>query len=590
MLRLASLAFSALLCATSMAATNDDLTTFAELSKFQRTGRYEEVDKLCHAFQQRWPQQVRCFEFGRSPEGRTMWALAASADGTLDATAARTKQRPVILMQGGIHSGEIDGKDAGFLALREVLEGRAAKNSLAAVTWVFVPVFSVDGHERFGRWNRPNQVGPEEMGWRTTAQNLNLNRDYTKADAPEMQHMLRLLNEWDPVLYADLHATDGAEFEHDISYNIAPTFAGDPDLVRTTVAFRDAMVRKAAAAGSLPVDFYPSFIRDDDPQSGFAVNVGPPRFSQEYWARRNRIGVLVETHSWKDYPTRVRITRNAIIHMLELATTGAGDWQWVAQAADQRDQQLGGKSVPLTFENTEHVKTIEFRGYEYTREPSAISGALMTRYNNKKPQIWRIPLRDEVRPAISVTAPRGGYVVPAAYADLMREKLQLHGVDFKEIAGALPKASVETFRASDVKRSPTTFEGHTMVNLSGEWQPETRDIPKGSLFVPIAQRRSQLAMLLLEPKSPDSLVSWGFFNTSFEPKEYMEAYVAEAVGEEMLKKNPEVKKEFERRLADDPAFAASPAQRLDFFYKRSPSWDERLNLYPVYRTELTMNN
>ena len=173
MLRLASIAFSALLCATSMAATNDDLTTFAERSRFQRTGRYEEVDKLCHAFQQRWPQQVRCFEFGRSPEGRTMWALAASADGTLDAAAARTKQRPVILMQGGIHSGEIDGKDAGFLAFREVLEGRAAKNSLAAVTWVFVPVFSVDGHERFGRWNRPNQVGPEEMGWRTTAQNLN---------------------------------------------------------------------------------------------------------------------------------------------------------------------------------------------------------------------------------------------------------------------------------------------------------------------------------------------------------------------------------------------------------------------------------
>ena len=97
---------------------------------------------------------------------------------------------------------------------------------------MFVPVFNVDGHERFGRWNRPNQVGPEEMGWRTTAQNLNLNRDYVKADAPEMQAMLRLLNEWDPILYVDLHVTDGAQFEHDVSYTVAPTLAGDDDLRR----------------------------------------------------------------------------------------------------------------------------------------------------------------------------------------------------------------------------------------------------------------------------------------------------------------------------------------------------------------------
>ena len=94
------------------------------------------------------------------------------------------------LIQGGIHAGEIDGKDAGFLALREALDGKAAPGALDRQVLVFVPVFNVDGHERFGRWNRPNQRGPEEMGWRTTAQNLNLNRDYVKADAPEMQAML----------------------------------------------------------------------------------------------------------------------------------------------------------------------------------------------------------------------------------------------------------------------------------------------------------------------------------------------------------------------------------------------------------------
>ncbi|MFL6577146.1 MAG: peptidase M14, partial [Povalibacter sp.] len=230
-------------------------------------------------------------------------------------------------------------------------------------------------------------------------------------------------------------------------------------------------------------------------------------------------------------------------------------------------------------------QTIEFRGYEYTREPSAISGTLVTRYNNKKPQIWRIPLFDQVKPAVSAVAPRGGYIVPAAYAQFMQEKLKLHAIDAIVLSAAHSAANVESFRATSVKNSQSTFEGHTTATLAGEWKRDSRDVPAGSLFVPIAQARSQLAMTLLEPNDPDSFVSWGFFNTSFEQKEYMEAYVAEAVAEEMLKKDPAVKKEFERRLAEDPAFASSPTARLNFFYQRSSSWDERLNLYPVYRTD-----
>src|SRR5678815_2748072 len=242
--------------AAPRAPAHPELRTVAEQSNNLRTGRYDEIERLCPAYQQTWPKQVRCFEFGRTPEGRPMLALVASTDGVLDAAAAHRAQRPIVLMQGGIHAGEIDGKDAGFFALREMLDGTAASGALAATTFVFVPVFNVDGHERVGRWNRPNQVGPEEMGWRTTSQNFNLNRDYVKADAPEMQAMLRLLDEWDPLLYVDLHVTDGAQFEHDVSYNVAPTLAGDPDLQRTAVALRDELMQRIRASGSLPLDFY----------------------------------------------------------------------------------------------------------------------------------------------------------------------------------------------------------------------------------------------------------------------------------------------------------------------------------------------
>jgi hypothetical protein len=574
-------------CNPSFGASDDkpSLTTVAEQSGFRRTARYQEVETLCRAFQQRWPAAVRCTQFGTTPEGRPMLALIAATDGTLDAKTARAKNRPIVLMQGGIHAGEIDGKDAGFLALRELLEGKAAKGALERATLVFVPVVNVDGHERFGRWHRPNQVGPEEMGWRTSAQNLNLNRDYVKAEAPEMQALLRLLNEWDPILYVDLHVTDGAQFQHDISFSVAPTLAGDATLRRAGVGLRDELVRRLSSQGSLPVDFYPAFVRDDDPSSGFAVVVSQTRFSQQYWATRNRLGVLVETHSWKDYATRVRITRNSIVTMLELAATQGAQWLAAARAADEQARRIGGSTIALAFENTEHVKTIDFQGYAYSREPSAISGGIVTRYDSKRPQVWRIALRDEVRPKISVAAPRGGYVVPAAEAQWVAQKLALHGIESRKLAAPLPAVALQSFRADQATAASFTFEGRTTLSVEGEWRSEQRDLPAGSLFVPIAQPKAHLVMALFEPKHDDSLLSWGYFNAAFERKEYMEAYVAEDVAAQMLKQDTALKREFERKLSEDPAFAKSPAARLDFFYRRHPSWDERLNLYPVFRVE-----
>ena len=138
--------------------------------------------------------------------------MLATRSGAPSAEALRARGIPVLLIPAGIHPGESDGKDAGFMALRELLQDGAPSSPLRDVVLLFVPAFNTDGHERVGRWNRPNQAGPEETGWRTTAHNLNLNRDYMKADAPEMRAMLRLLNEWDPLVCADLHVTDGADF------------------------------------------------------------------------------------------------------------------------------------------------------------------------------------------------------------------------------------------------------------------------------------------------------------------------------------------------------------------------------------------
>jgi hypothetical protein len=572
-----------LLLATSLFATAADLTTVSERSGFTQTGRYEEVIKLCAAFQKSYPDAVRCTEFGRTPEGRPMLALVATRTGALTPEAARKRGIPVLLVQGGIHAGEIDGKDAGFLALREVLDGKAAKGALEQQVFVFVPVFNIDGHERFGRWNRPNQRGPEEMGWRTTSQNYNLNRDYVKADAPEMQAMLRLVNAWDPIVYVDLHVTDGAQFEHDISVMIEPVDAGDEALQQAGRAMRDALLADVTLQGSAPLSVYPAFVVEDDPASGITHGVAPPRFSHTYFLWRNRFGMLIETHSWKDYPTRVRITRNLVVATLSQVGAHGAEWRKTALEADARSSKLAGEPVTLTYKTGKKSHVIDFRGYEYTRTPSDISGALMTRYDESKPQVWKMSLRDEILPNYSLAAPKAGYLVPPGYAPMVAKKLELHGIAFRTLRAPLVNAPVEAYRATKADFSAVSFEGHQRLTLAGEWKPETRDVPAGALFVPIAQPKSRLVMAILEPQAPDSLAAWGSFNNAFEKKEAMEQYVAEAVARDMLAKSPQLAEEFRQKVAGDAEFAKSPAARLEYFHRLHPSWDEQFNLYPVLR-------
>jgi hypothetical protein len=560
------------------------LETISERSGFKTTGRYDEVERLCAEFAKAYPGVVRSTEFGRTPEGRPMLALVISRSGALTPEDARERAIPVMLAQGGIHAGEIDGKDAGFLAIRAMLQGKLAKGALESFIFVFVPVFNIDGHERFGRWNRPNQNGPQEMGWRTTAQNFNLNRDYAKADAPEMQAMLRLLDAWDPILYVDLHVTDGAQFEHDVSNNLEPMLTHDPGMQPVGRAMVTELNKTLTSQGSLPIDFYPSFSKGDDPSSGFDVSPYPPRFSTGYWAERNRFALLVETHSWKDYPTRVRVTHNILIKLSEMIAKQGKRWRAVANEADARASKLGGQDVIVDTQPGPHTVMIDFRGYAYTREPSPISGALVTRYDPSKPQVWHVPFRDTLVSKLTVRAPRGAYIVPAAHAAWLGEKLALHGIRFERLDRPVAAAPVEAFRISKATLGPSSFESHTVATIDGEWKPEKRDLPAGSLIVPIAQPKARLILALLEPKGGDSFASWGFFNSMLEQKEYMEAYVAEQVGREQLASNPEVAQEFQRKL-EDPEFAKDPQARLDFFYRRHASYDDRLNLYPVLRSD-----
>jgi hypothetical protein len=391
---------------------------------------------------------------------------------------------------------------------------------------------------------------------------------------------------WDPLAVVDLHVTDGAQFEHDIAVMVEPVQSGDLALRQIGRAWRDGVVADLKAQGSLPLPFYPSFEVEDDPSSGFRDGVSPPRFSTGYFPLRNRLAMLVETHSWKPYAERVQATRHAVLSVLQRTAVDGRSWQREAQAADQRARALAGQTLVLDWASGDRSHEIEFRGYAYQRELSDVSGASMTRYDETRPALLKLPLHDQAVPRLQVQAPRAGYLVPPAQAAQVARWLVRHGLQFSRLARDVPAMPVQRFRADSWRFGTGSVEGHQMLGqLVGAWQDESLAPAAGALFVPIAQPGARLVVALLEPQAPDSMLAWGEFNNFFEKKEYMEAYVAEAVAREQLAADPALAAVFQQRLSQDPAFAASPQDRLEFFHRRHASWDGQYGLYPIWRLE-----
>ena len=142
---------------------------------------------------------------------------------------------------------------------------------------------------------------------------------------------------------------------------------------------------------------------------------------------------------------------------------------------------------------------------------------------------------------------------------------------------------MQVFRAEQVKFSAAPFEGRMRAAIEGAWHDEASRIAGGALFVPLAQPLARLVVALFEPQAPDSFAAWGFFNACFEQKEQLEPYVAEQIAHHMLSADPLLSAQFQHRLQHEPAFAADPQARLEFFLRRHASWDERHNEYPIYR-------
>ncbi|MGK2858418.1 MAG: M14 family metallopeptidase [Thermoanaerobaculia bacterium] len=566
---------------TLIAGADDPWITRAEASGFELTASYEETVAWLRRLEKA-DKRIRLLSLGRSPLGRDIWMVVASKDRAFTPDAVRKSGKSVVFFQAGIHSGEIDGKDAGMMLLRDIVVRGTKKELLDGAVILFVPIFNVDGHERVEEFGRINQRGPKNAGWRNTAQNLNLNRDYAKADTPEMRAMLRALQAWQPDLYVDFHVTDGADYQYDVTYGFNDDWGWSPSISRW---LRDTL--SPALAGDLrAMGHHPGplvqGVAGDDLTKGIYNWSASPRFSNGYGDAAHIPTVLIENHSLKNYRRRVLGARIAMESMAKIAIAQRDSLR-KAIATDRGAQPA---TVPLSFGARDGENpTIELDAVEAHFELSPISGDIRTNYTGRPVKI-EVPHVQYDKVTASATRPKA-YWIPPTKGDVI-ERLRAHGIAMETIRE--PRTlEVEMYRLTESKLDvgrpwePNPFEGRMRMTATPVMETRRETFPAGSVRVPADQPLGVMAMILLEPASPDSLFRWGLFNEVLARIEYYESYVLEPVAEAMLSRDPELAKEFRAKLESDTEFRGSPAKRLDWFYARTRFQDDRWLLYPVGR-------
>jgi hypothetical protein len=580
--------FLALLAAAPFALhAKENWTTPAEASGFRTTPSYADTLAYLQRVVDASHGQVSMQPFGTTPEGRPMMAVVAAKDGDMTPEKARAAGKPIVLLQAGIHPGEIEGKDAGLMLLRDFAVTGKLAHLLDHAVLVFIPVYSVDGHENSGPYYRINQNGPEKMGFRGQSQYLNLNRDYVKADAPETIAWLKLWQAWKPDLLIDIHTTDGADYQYDLTYYTEDAHKLPPSIAawQATVIEREA-VPAYEKMGHLASP-YLEFKDGRDPTRGIENFGSGPRFSTGYAAIRNRAGLLIETHMLKPYAVRVRGTYDIVRAVLDGINKDPAALTNASKDADAWAAALSAApdaSVPVTFKMDPTPKPFTLKGYAFTQVKSDISGDTWIQYEPTKKKSYPIQSWLALQPDVAAPLP-AAWAIPPQWTVVI-QRLDEHHIPYTTTTQPVAVPVVQD-QLTDPKWAEKPFEGHHLLrDVAIKPMQQTVTLPAGTVIVRADDADAVLAANLLDARAPDSLLRWGYLDAIFEPKEYGEPRVMEALARKMIAENPALKAEFDAKVAADKAFADNPRARLSFFFEKSPWYTaQKVGAYPVLRLD-----
>lgn len=567
-------------CAPDSRGPGDIAATPAERNGFRATPSGAETVAYLETLAAADPR-IRIETFGTSGAGRPMHVVVVDADRGFTRASADAAGRAVVLVQNGIHAGEIDGKDACLMLLRDIARG-GLQDIVDRVMLVVVPILNVDGHERVSPFNRPNQDGPADgMGFRTTVDGHDLNRDHLKLATPEMRAMIELFRTYRPDLHVDDHVTDGSDHDWVLTYS----WIESPQIAPPVGAWLDAHMPGvvAATAAKHPIGPYVGLLDRDDPSAGFSSWVGRPWYATGYYPLRNRPSILVENHSYKPYRDRVLANRDFLENLLREIARDPAALRDAVRRADADVVEAGALDAPptdvvLRWTVADPPDRVEFPVKDWSLEHSAALGVPIVRYDAGRTTPTEVPWLHRPVPERSIPRPRGYLVDPGWPA--IESRLRDHGLDVSRLT-ADAEIDVERLRVADPAFASSTYQGLTRVDATVTVETAREVVPAGTLWVPASQPDFAVAVQLLEPDVPDSLFRWGLLSAVFERKEYIAPRVLEPLVRQMLQ-DPEIARSWKEALRDE-ALASNRWARWEWWYRRTPYWDDTVGLLPYRR-------
>ena len=481
--------------------------TRAEATSYAETSLHAHVIGFLAELSARNDPRLHVGSFGTSPGGRDLPLVVISAHGIRTPEESRRRGLPVVLVINGIHAGEVEGKEASLMLMRDLLDG-AHGDLLANLTLVVVPLFNPDGNDAIDPPNRllnlprlEGQIGPAKVGTRVNASGINLNRDYMRQAAAEMRALQsRVVQVWEPELTIDCHSTNGSVHRLAMTYDVPHTSAaGRPEpiaFMRTQMM--PAVTAALAANHQLLAGWYGNFVederaldarRDADPTApvgeGWMTYPHHPRFGSNYRGLSGRLDLLLECYSYLSFADRVRTTYATILEALVyVAAHREAVMQVVAGAAAARDR-IAVRCKLEPFDGTISIPTMT---------PRTLDGA---------------PTSVEVRHlanfvGTTVVDRPPAYVVPAEVADALRR----HGLPVEPASGTR-EVEVATVTGFATEGGRKILEASEVGELVVTWRRESRALPAGAHVVRTDGRLGAVAVYLCEPESDDGAIENG---------------------------------------------------------------------------------
>jgi hypothetical protein len=471
--------------------------TVAESSDYTQTSRHADVVAFIAALQALGDKRLHVSDFGATPEGRALPLLVLSQHGHFTPEAAHASGLPVVLVINGIHAGEVEGKEASLMLVRDVLAGKHG-DLLARMTLVIVPLFNADGNDRIDPENRKldlanfsGQLGPASgVGTRVNAAGINLNRDYMRQDAAEMRALqTRVCHPWNAHLVIDCHATNGSIHRFALTYDIPHTVAsGRPEPIEyMRERLLPAVTAAVKANDGLDTWYYGNFLRDEGGQGmGWITYTHHPRFGGNYRGLTNRLDLLLETYSYISYSERVRTTYAFLRETLGYVAAHGSEIVALVNRCAQPPEQVAVRYGLEAWPDRE-VEIL-------TREPYTLEG---------DPIAVKVPYIGRFVPEHRVTRPLA-YAVPEAIA----KKLEGHGLRVERPADRpLLDAEIARVRGRDIEAGRQILESKVSAHLEADYRHEPRPLPEGWAIVRTAQPYGAIAVYLCEAESDDGLVA-----------------------------------------------------------------------------------